>query len=129
MITPWVQTDDECWQFRRTINYGMGLPDSDLIFELFQVQAVPRNQYAVVHGYVKGAGIYVEKILEEYGYESLEQVKQTYGKDWLGIMVECEFELRAGNGEVPIVGGTYCKTWDEAREMIDWMMANGKESK
>lgn len=129
MITPWVQTDDECWQFRRIINDSLGISDSDLMFELYQVQAVPGNWYAVVHGYVKGAEIRVREILEEYGYESLEQVKRTYGKDWLGIMAECEFELRAGNGEVPVVGGTYCKTWDEAREMIDWMMANRRDCK
>lgn len=113
-VGEWILTDPDSFQIcreRKDVEELTG----DKTFELYQLQAVPDDKYVTAHDIISLADIDILSVIDCYGYENLDQIKDEYGNDWEQIVSECAFELRAGNYEN--VFGQYL-SWDECAEFI-----------
>lgn len=113
-VDAWVMTDDDSFQLRRKRYDG--------IYELYEIErAKPIDEddlacFKVAHAIVFISEIDIDSVLACYGYESLSELKETYGDDYEGILAECDFELTASAGEC-LINSPYL-TWEDAKKLI-----------
>ena len=123
--TDWVKTDDDSVQYRRE---AVELErDQEKVVELYQLQIVcditkvsdpDPKIYAIAHDFVYLSEVDVQSVLESYGYEDMEELKQTYGDETDMILAECQFELDSGCLE-NLMHRTPLMTWEQGRKAIE----------
>ena len=123
--TDWVKTDDDSVQYRRE---AVELErDQEKVVELYQLQIVcditkvsdsDPKIYAIAHDFVYLSEVDVQSVLESYGYEDMEELKQTYGDEADMILAECQFELDSGCLE-NLMHRTPLMTWEQGRKAIE----------
>lgn len=123
----WVKTDDDSVQYRReAVELEQG---QEKVIELYQLQIVcditkvsepDPKIYAIAHDFVYLSEVDVESVLESYGYESMEELRRTYGDDVEMILAECQFELDSGCLE-NLMHRTPLMTWEQGRKAIEAM--------
>lgn len=110
----WVLTDDGCMQYCRKIG-----PE---IYELIEMGECPEASKHS-HYYHRATVNVAERlndeedvlaIIDDYGYDSIDDVKKLYGDDYGQILAECIFE-----SEGPINGGGHdCKFFNSEAACI-----------
>ena len=111
----WVITDDDAFQIRREYSDA-----NSRFFELYQIQDMPDETYAIAHGFVYLEDLSSEQIrdvLDCYGYADLEELRHVYNDNWRGVLAEIQFELDSGCFENLIPGLRY-DSWEAARDFI-----------
>lgn len=110
----WILTDDDSFQIQRCVRDG--------VYEMYQVQQIkpyPDIQdkcFGIAHSFVFASEINKRDVLDCYGYDSVDEFKAFYGKDWEKVLAECEFELISGSFKNMV--STPDMDWEEAAEMI-----------
>lgn len=114
--TAWQLTDDACSQYRRSFDRWS--------YELYQIAEVADdgtcqvfNRIVQLLWYNLNDDDFAQDYLMPYSYESVEQLKELYGDDYLGIAAECIFETELFDGD-PVFTGTWEECDDYIRRMI-----------
>lgn len=108
----WLLTDDDCFQICRKVRDGL--------YELFQINSRKpswendENAFGVAHAFIDTKDADIADLCMCYGYQSLNEIKETYGSEWEQIIAECMFELEAYEHMIETPDMTY----DEAKALI-----------
>ena len=116
----WILTDQESFQICRKM-LEISERNGDSAFELYQLQAVPGNdedRFCIAHDIVHLKDVDILSVIDCYGYEDLDAVKEEYGGEWERIIAEWSFELDSGCLE-NLISSTM--TWDEGFRSIRCM--------
>ena len=112
----WQLTDDDCSQYRRSLDRWS--------YELYQIAEIADdgtcqvfNRIVRLVWYNLNDDDFAQDYLMPYSYESVEQLKELYGDDYLGIAAECIFETELFDGD-PVFTGTWEECDDYIRQMI-----------
>lgn len=83
--------------------------------------------FGVTHAVIQTSEINVEAMLTSYGYKSLDELKESYGDDWEGILAEFESETMLCGGYRYIT--PYGMTWKDAEVIIiEQVLKNSRET-
>lgn len=69
---------------------------------MYQIQQIKsysdtlEKGFGIAHSFIFTSEINVQKVLNCYGYSSLDEIKEIYKEDWEKVLVECDFELTSG---------------------------------
>lgn len=111
----WLLTDEDTFQYRRRLKDG--------VYERYQIgERIPAydsqndERFGGIHTVVNISDIDIESILNIYGYDSIDELKKSYGADLERVLAEGESEMMVGYGYGYI---SQCEmTWKEAAAMI-----------
>ena len=123
----WVKTDDDSVQYRREAveleqDQVKVVEQSQLqiVCDITKVSVPDPKLYAIANDCVYLSEVDVQSVLESYGYESMEELRRTYGDDAEMILAECQFELDSGCLE-NLMHRTPLMTWEQGRKAIEAM--------
>lgn len=116
-MTEWIQTDDYQWQ-RTVDDYYV-----DDTYEMYQIQKAP--EYAEREFWFAGGGEFklewydddIDYDINDFGYESVAEIKRIYGDHWERIVAECVFECNWADFDIESFD-----TLEEAQAYVNKLM-------